>query len=473
MKISLSSPTYFSRILLLILAIGISSPRTSFALFDRGGNLGVGTRAMGLAGAFVAIADDPSASYWNPAGIAQLDLPYLTGSYGSLFNDKNHSLFFSFDYALKSDIHLGLSTNHLFFTDIPGSQEDQYTGSVAIPLMKLPDNRLFVGINFRYLYTDLGNGTGTAEGAAADLGFLYVKPLENKMRFSAGLVLTDISTSVRFDQTGVEQTIPPILTPGVAFMFDPYTTLAVDMPWTLSNDILLNEQNLRIRTGVEHWFLDGRLGFRAGFTSFLTLPGDFSVGASYRNPQWTIDYAYMGHSDNLGNSHRISASWLFDVGEGTIDSKPSIIESFVGDQKIYLRWDIPEGSHADGYLIYIRTDDEKDFHRAKQEPIQSKYCLLRGAKNGVRYHAYVTSYVDGKEKSSCNEWITTPRPMSDDAKHYYDQALSFMKDGKEASALYSLRKAEELDPNNYEIKDLLKRQQTSTHEGLVPEGDTN
>jgi len=31
---------------------------------------GVGTRADGMGGAFVAVADDASAGYWNPAGIA-------------------------------------------------------------------------------------------------------------------------------------------------------------------------------------------------------------------------------------------------------------------------------------------------------------------------------------------------------------------------------------------------------------------
>ena len=30
----------------------------------------VGTRAAGMGGAFVAVADDSSATYWNPAGLA-------------------------------------------------------------------------------------------------------------------------------------------------------------------------------------------------------------------------------------------------------------------------------------------------------------------------------------------------------------------------------------------------------------------
>jgi hypothetical protein len=34
--------------------------------------VGVGARAMGMGGAFVALANDATASYWNPAGLAQL-----------------------------------------------------------------------------------------------------------------------------------------------------------------------------------------------------------------------------------------------------------------------------------------------------------------------------------------------------------------------------------------------------------------
>ena len=40
----------------------------------------VGTRAAGMAGAFVAVADDATAVYWNPAGIA-------TGSFVSAVLD--------------------------------------------------------------------------------------------------------------------------------------------------------------------------------------------------------------------------------------------------------------------------------------------------------------------------------------------------------------------------------------------------
>ena len=44
----------------------------------------VGVRAQGLAGAFVAVADDATASWWNPAGLA-------TGTYVSAVLERGRS----------------------------------------------------------------------------------------------------------------------------------------------------------------------------------------------------------------------------------------------------------------------------------------------------------------------------------------------------------------------------------------------
>ncbi len=41
-------------------------------IFNMGSELGIGARAIGLGGAFTGIADDYSAIYWNPAGLAQV-----------------------------------------------------------------------------------------------------------------------------------------------------------------------------------------------------------------------------------------------------------------------------------------------------------------------------------------------------------------------------------------------------------------
>ena len=50
-------------------SLGSQREGTSSATFLR---IGVGARAEGMGEAFVAVANDPSAVFWNPAGLASL-----------------------------------------------------------------------------------------------------------------------------------------------------------------------------------------------------------------------------------------------------------------------------------------------------------------------------------------------------------------------------------------------------------------
>ena len=66
----------------------------SVSLFGNGLNLnGLGSRAQAMGGAFVAIADDPSAVFWNPAGITQFEGKTL----GLYFTDIIPSASYKFD----------------------------------------------------------------------------------------------------------------------------------------------------------------------------------------------------------------------------------------------------------------------------------------------------------------------------------------------------------------------------------------
>ena len=49
--------------------------------------IGFGTRAIGMGGAFVAIADDPSAIWWNPAGLSKIDKLSIYGEMSYLYEE--------------------------------------------------------------------------------------------------------------------------------------------------------------------------------------------------------------------------------------------------------------------------------------------------------------------------------------------------------------------------------------------------
>ena len=89
--------------ILLLLATMLSSNNVLWAatLFQQVGiasspnPVGSGARAMGMGGAFIAIADDATAASWNPAGLIQLERPELS-IVGAYFNRREN---------FSSDIH--------------------------------------------------------------------------------------------------------------------------------------------------------------------------------------------------------------------------------------------------------------------------------------------------------------------------------------------------------------------------------
>jgi len=48
-------------------------------------SIGVGARALGMGGTFVAISEDVTAGYWNPSALATLEYPQLAGMYAERF----------------------------------------------------------------------------------------------------------------------------------------------------------------------------------------------------------------------------------------------------------------------------------------------------------------------------------------------------------------------------------------------------
>jgi len=69
------------RILIVLGALALVAPEARAAdVFEKVGTfdgqflkIGIGARAAGMGGAYVAVADDPSAVFWNPAGIARFE----------------------------------------------------------------------------------------------------------------------------------------------------------------------------------------------------------------------------------------------------------------------------------------------------------------------------------------------------------------------------------------------------------------
>ena len=122
----------FVQIFVVILFIVV--PKSSAQLFtvlggQRAGistaqflKIGVGGRAAALGESFVAISNDASALYWNPAGLSQFSKNQVFFSHNIWLVDINHD-FIGVVYHLDDDNTFGASLTSLWMDDMPVTTE--------------------------------------------------------------------------------------------------------------------------------------------------------------------------------------------------------------------------------------------------------------------------------------------------------------------------------------------------------------
>ena len=104
------------QLFLLSTTLAYSQTPPVFPVFDRKETFGIGPRAMGMGGAFTAVADDASAAYWNVAGLAQLSAYEISISSAPVyFDDKvNGHPAFGFPWFASLQLMLPVAKDNTF-----------------------------------------------------------------------------------------------------------------------------------------------------------------------------------------------------------------------------------------------------------------------------------------------------------------------------------------------------------------------
>jgi len=411
-------------LLVLVLAMAASPLR---AAFDKAGVLGIGARPLGMGDSYVAIADDSSAMYWNPAGMVQVPRMDLSGFAGSLLNGKEYNMAIGFVMPFYEQTAIGVSVVSLYHNTGDSSTEafeNNYKLSFATPLNV--EKTVSVGVNLKFLqfssnaqasYQDPQGNTQTINATASamgmDLGFLYqiLLPSYGK-KVSFGFYAEDLDTVLTWE-SGSQERVPLYLDFGAAYWVEENLVFSVgaanlddpnisgqplDNPlYDAQGDTInsLEPSEWRPHLGVEGWFFDNHLGLRTGYTSFATTAGRFTAGVSYRASDWGVDYAYIGHAENLGDSHRLSADYQFGpdsrkVRVVTLVQPPVNLKASPSNNSVDLSWTANPDPNVTGYTIYMSKAPGTGYTPI-QKRIQENQVVVDGLTNGTRYYFVVSS----------------------------------------------------------------------------------
>jgi tetratricopeptide (TPR) repeat protein len=258
---------------------------------------GAGARSLGMGKAFVSIADDASATYWNPAGLAQIDRKEITALHAILWADTMYD-FISYVHPITGMGTVGGSITRLYSGKFDGRDENN------IPTHEFSDSQtalgasygkqivdvLALGASIKYVTHNLDdhkNGNFTF-----DIGAMYKSPMVEHLQ--VGLNLRNLIGM----RTGAptEDKLPLTL----RFGFN-YKLLRDKL--ALVVDLEKSKAPLSYHFGAEYWafqYLAVRLGMD---------PEEFTLGFGIRYRDYGLDYAFATH--DLGGSHRLSASWKF------------------------------------------------------------------------------------------------------------------------------------------------------------------
>ncbi|PKN73051.1 MAG: hypothetical protein CVU50_04670 [Candidatus Cloacimonetes bacterium HGW-Cloacimonetes-3] len=299
--------------------------------------IGAGVRALGMGGAFVALADDGSAMYWNSAGLSHIRNSEVSAMHAFLYKGLASYDLVTYIQPLPNQVSIGFNITRLSVSDIPvfseeylvGTNVDQRINNSIYHLPGIPDSKfdarddlyqfsfaknihydanmgwLFFEVPFdfsfggtiklikRSIWDSMGNGTGLDFGfkAKTDLAVIFDQEQFGDLHFGVNFqdiagtdiawnTVSDMKDEVLFNtKLGVAlvQPIPPLKST---------VSLAYDYDY--------------VYNGTKHygidWNYNDKGNLRAGYYD-----KNYSCGATVKLYGVMLDYALITNPIGLTN----------------------------------------------------------------------------------------------------------------------------------------------------------------------------
>lgn len=269
--------------------------------------LGNGARPLGMAGAFVGLANDENAVYYNPAGLAFVKNTGVSSFVSPQFGGINYGTISVAgpNYGLNLQL---LDSGSIEIPNQFGSGTGEFfrywsgagLGAVAFPVT----DYLALGTRLKYYRMqmfDVPNYNGS--GWAIEPGLLV-----RKDNYSLGIMLKNaLSWDITYS-SGHTESLKRSIQAGVSLNLPIEKKVEINIDGDVGIKVLSWEPELNLdfspRLGGELWV--GKVAVRLGINDHAS-----TVGTTLGLKGWRFNWAYAAHHTNLPDVQRVSLTYRF------------------------------------------------------------------------------------------------------------------------------------------------------------------
>lgn len=268
-------------------------------------SVGAGARSLALARAFVGLADDATAAYWNSSGLARLERAEVVANHISLYSSFSEASAFYVGIAYPT---MSMGTFGLAFMRL-GSNFDAYDASSRyLGRSGYDESQTLLSYAFSKRLPYLGGATSfgisakivhqsidpfSSTGTGLDLGFLYTP--DKVPALSLGLNLQDIA-GANLKLSNVEESTPHTMMLGASYGVTVGRAGRLNLLFGYDSPQF---DRRMLHLGAEYVHA-GRVAARIGWDDGTMT---FGIGVGFKS--YRIDYGYVG-TEAAGSSHPVA-----------------------------------------------------------------------------------------------------------------------------------------------------------------------
>jgi hypothetical protein len=279
--------------------------------------LGAGPRAIGMGEAHVGVADDAYATWWNPAGLVQVENPEVSATYNN-YLEKTAQQYIAGALPEGRLGTFGASANVFTYGTIAGADaagqptNDVSASDVALAASfahsifedRRKQSHLSFGVTAKWIHEKLDTVSASALAMDAGLHWDAGKSLGEELEgLRAGVVVRNLGSAMKFDTESFA--LPRTAAAGLAL-----TRLWRGESMTFAVDGEKPQASAGFFSGgLEVWTLRTFV-IRGGYTTRGDVGNGLRLGAGIRFQTLEVDYAFANEGD-LGSAHRVGVSFQF------------------------------------------------------------------------------------------------------------------------------------------------------------------